>query len=554
MKKLSLVLFLLSASPALFAQPVDDVILRAMRDEMQRSLNELKAPGYDKPFFIMYGLHDVRIVSISASMGAIVSASDHRMRTRATSRVLVGDYGFNDESLEDDLTSAPTAMDLPLPIDDDYDGIRRSFWSITDNVYREAAKHYKEHQESLKELGKTIQEVVHREFAKSPPVNLIHTEPPVAFDRNAWEQRLRRLSARLSSKPEVTGSGVSFMFVSGYEYLVSSEGSMIKTPVHYCTVTFSAGGKEPDDELSFNQIVRTAFTPDRLPDEAALAADADLLIKEMSSGSSVELEETYTGPILFTGQAVVDLISANLLGRGSGLSASNQIPSSRPTRFSFDLAEAPSEAKIGKKITHESITIKAKPKLKSWNNVDLVGSFEVDPEGIVPPDELVLVEKGILVNQMNDRTLVGASQKANGFRGGAGVLEVTCGMKDSEAALRKKLVQAAKKEGLAYGLIVRRSSFMGLAEVYRVNVSDGKEVRIKSARIIHDGARSFRRILGATGTLNAYSTSPGMFELTPSAPASMIVPTAILVEDGQVQQFRMPRMNQKDYVESPLRR
>src|ERR1044071_5398282 len=87
-------LFTLVISVELVAQK-DEVILRAMQDELRRNM-EIRETGYDKPFFISYGLTDVNSYSVYASLGAIVQAEESNNRGKAM-RVLVGDYVFNDE-------------------------------------------------------------------------------------------------------------------------------------------------------------------------------------------------------------------------------------------------------------------------------------------------------------------------------------------------------------------------------------------------------------------------------------------------------------------------
>ena len=95
-------------------------------------------------------IQDQKSYSIAATLGSIVRSTEKSFRFKSNTRVFVGDYAFNDESLEDNLTSAPTALEINLPVDDDYMGIRRSLWSSTDKVYRDAARHFQRHQQTLK--------------------------------------------------------------------------------------------------------------------------------------------------------------------------------------------------------------------------------------------------------------------------------------------------------------------------------------------------------------------------------------------------------------------
>ena len=156
------------------------------------------------------------------------------------------------------------------------------------------------------------------------------------------------------------------------------------------------------------------------------------------------------------------------------------------------------DGKIGKSIFHESLTIKAKPKLKSYNGTRLSGTFEVDDEGTMPADELIVVENGVLKNLLNDRTRINSTQRANGFSGGPGVSEVISLQKNSEKELKEKLIARAKAEGLEYPYIIRNSpELMGMMNVYKVSVKDGKEELARNAFMKESIFKIFKRILGA---------------------------------------------------------
>lgn len=544
----------LATAAAIGQIPDQEVVLKAMQDELNRNLSELKAVNFDKPFFIMYGMREQKSTMVSATLGSILQTTDHNRRLRTTTRVLVGDYGLNDESLEDDLTSSPTAMDLPLPVGDDYNGIRRSYWSITDNVYREAARHYKQHQEALKELGKPLKDVPHREFAKSQPVRIIGNLVPLNLDRPTWEKRLRTLSARFLKEPAINNSLVLLNFAQGYDYLVSSEGSVIKVPFQHCTYSVIMQGKDSQGAPTFEQIVHSTHTPDQLPAEAQLAAEIDQALSTMNNRSGPTLPEAYSGPALFLGPAVANVLARGALGR-EGLMASDYIPTSKG--FQFGEESNTLDSKIGRNILHESLTIKARPHLKSFEGVELLGSFEVDNEGIVPPDELVLVDKGVLKNLMNNRTITHPTQTANGFGEGPGVLDVSTTFKDTEAVLKEKLVAQAKKEGLDFALIVRGSPLMGMGpmSVYKVNVADGKEELVRNAILSERNSRMLKRILGASATRAAYNLGGGeqaFQELGGGTATSCIVPTALLLEEVEIQSFRMPWQKETEFVPSPI--
>jgi hypothetical protein len=75
--------------------PDDDVIMRAMRDELDRSRQlRVVGGGDDVPYFISYQITDAEGFQVSASMGAVVGQGRHRYRVPDI-EVRVGSYDFD---------------------------------------------------------------------------------------------------------------------------------------------------------------------------------------------------------------------------------------------------------------------------------------------------------------------------------------------------------------------------------------------------------------------------------------------------------------------------
>src|SRR5215467_9317651 len=69
--KRALSAFLLAASSSFAA---DDAVMRAMRDELARSMKKLQLETLQKPYFISYRVVDVDNCSITASFGAMTTS------------------------------------------------------------------------------------------------------------------------------------------------------------------------------------------------------------------------------------------------------------------------------------------------------------------------------------------------------------------------------------------------------------------------------------------------------------------------------------------------
>src|SRR5690606_22073989 len=162
---------------------------------------------------------------------------------------------------------------------------------------------------------------------------------------------------------------------------------------------------------------------------------------------------------------------------------------------------------------------------------------------------------GGLKSLLNDRTITHPSQTANGFSSGPGVLEITIKEKLSEAALKKKLIEEAKEQGLEFALILRQSTFlMGLVNVYKVSVADGKEELVRNALLDDLNAKVLRRIIAASEQQAAYNLGGSNYMGQNQGPfVSYIVPTAVLVKEMEVKPFDMPTLKEEEFVSNPLK-
>src|SRR5437867_4622700 len=98
MRRLPLILLLVViAVPSLQAQTsavAADPVLRAMQDELQRSVRELQFKDLEKPYFIQYTVLDEDEYSADATFGAITSSDRSRDRVLGV-QVRVGGYDFD---------------------------------------------------------------------------------------------------------------------------------------------------------------------------------------------------------------------------------------------------------------------------------------------------------------------------------------------------------------------------------------------------------------------------------------------------------------------------
>jgi hypothetical protein len=537
-----LLLFIFSFAAA---QEKLSIVQQAMRDELERNMKELKTDGFEKPFFINYALQDQTATSISASLGALTRSSETKTRTAQSIRLLVGDYEFNDESLDSEMADQQQPNEINLPLDDDYMGIRRSLWISTDNVYRGASRQFARNQEALKEKNKPLSEVPHRSFAKVTPSKVDIEADPIKLDKKEIEDYVRKVSAVFNEYPELEWGSVEFEYNRGYRYLVNSEGSMNRVPFGHAVLTISAGlrtkeGKHAGDRRAFETV-----TPELPPIDAAIATAKDIAKRAISASNvTTEFTEEYVGPVLFEGEIAVSIVGYQLM-LSEALAA---MP--RYRRQPLKAVD-----KVGKQIFPETMTVKALPKLEKYGDKLLLGSFPVDAEGVVPADETVLIENGIVKTIMTDRTVTKAGQTSNGLGFGPGVMQVSFRNAAPASTLKAKLIEQAKKEGLDYGLMIKTADLdqpgMGAVEVFKVYVADGHEEFVPTIGPGEEiSERAFRKILAASTETTVANV------VWINGYVSVIGPHAILMEELEIDSERPNDHEEKleTYVTSPRKK
>ena len=528
-----------------FAQP--NVIQKAMQDEIDRSMKELQLDTLQKACYISCSINDATVYSISAVLGGVVNSNEVKSRSKGN-RVLVGTYELNDESLDNNLFSSPEMNDIQVPLDDDYLGVRRALWVSIDNVYKNAARQHAKNVETWKEQKKPLEEIPHRVFAKLPAVKIQNNQSFAAFDKKKWEANLRQLT-QLFVKSKYPASNLSLNYVQGYTYFESSEGTSLKLPVQQAMLQLAIIGRDAAGELIFDQAVWAASHPDDLPTLLQLEADIEIRLKRLDERqTAAKFDDNYVGPVLLEGNSVADFMSALLFMGRERLMYDNNIPSL--TGFRNDTRNS-MESRIGKNVASTTLTVKALAHKKEHQGVKLLGAFEADSEGVVPPDELTLIDKGILRDLLNDRTLTSTTQTANGHRDGPGVIQVSVSEQYNAQQLKEKLIAQAKEAGLEYALIIRNENFarVGLFNVYKVNLQTGAEEFQRQARFSSLSLRNLRKISATTGDAafnQAGFGAEGGF-------TSYIVPQGLLIGEVEIVRAEIPSYKEDEFVKDPLK-
>ena len=178
------------------------------------------------------------------------------------------------------------------------------------------------------------------------------------------------------------------------------------------------------------------------------------------------------------------------------------------------------------------LTVVDDPTMKTFQGKTLVGSYEIDEEG-VRAASVSVVKDGMLVNYLLGRTPIRDFPESNGHgRGGPGQapmpsignLIVEPKEPVSPEELKKKLIEMCKQENKPYGYYVETLSGQDPRLLYRVYVDDGHEELVRGAVFNELDTRTLRNDLTAAGDDPLVSNREG------NIPSTVICPSILFDE------------------------
>jgi len=450
-----LAVFLSIASNAMAQKTI---ILDAMKDELARSMQQLKLEGEAGPYYVSYLITDTCGLVIAADSGAITANSENRNRTLKVD-LRVGSYAQDNSnflSLSNvaGLLNTVTSSNIRLPLDDDYDVLRRQIWQATDRAYKNALETLSKKKASVQN---TVQTEALPDFIKGLAMSSIAIENSFVVQRAQWNQRVDQIAKLFLRQQSIQKSRVELGIQIFNSYYVNSEGVTKIEPSSSAKLFITATTQAEDGMPLANYRIYTAVRPEDLPEPAKVENDARNLIFELLAVRTAPLAGEYSGPVLFMGEAAGELFSQGF----SNLLAGTKLPLADSPQASSMLSrtmENPFLSKLNMKVAANFLSLKAVPTMKSYNQKPLLGAYDIDDEG-VPGRDVSLVENGILKSLLSSRAPVKGVDQSNGHARGGGVspsvIQVTSANKKSFQQLKQDLINAAKEEGLAFGYIVR---------------------------------------------------------------------------------------------------
>ncbi|MFN7931164.1 MAG: metallopeptidase TldD-related protein [Blastocatellia bacterium] len=466
-------LFLLSfACLHSFAQAPanDDVVMKAMQDELQRSITKLVIPGQAKPYFIEYEVIDAQMLNATANFGGVLVSQRNHARI-FTVDVRVGGYDFDNE---------PQGYPMSVAIEDDYNALRHEMWLATDAAYRGAVEQIARKRAFLKNR---IEDEKIPDFSQEEATTLILPKQTLNIDQKQWETYIRDLSLLFRQFPVIKQSSVNFQAQLVHRYLLNSEGTRIRRPMIMLSVEAAAAAQTADGMWVNLATPFYATSLEQLPS----MAEATKAIKQMADQltklqAAPVLNENYLGPVLFTGSASAELFSQLLAPEF----CSYRPPVGMQGEDRSELAN-----RLNRRVLPFHVSVYDDPTQEKFGDKALLGSYKVDDQGVAAR-KISLVEQGVLKNLLLSRRPRKNMLKSNGhgragLNGGAtteiGNLFIQSSDGKSVEQLKQELIKMCKALDMPYGLIVKGGGLGDPSLTYKVYVEDGHEELIRGASI-----------------------------------------------------------------------
>ena len=505
------------------AQEKEDVVMKAMNDELTRTVSQLHVTALEKPYFISYRVDDVDSAMISAALGSVTQSNPIRTRIIGV-EVRVGDYAFDNSNYVSAQSFGGASMSAGVaqgPLDDDYQQVRRQLWVATDAQYKHVAEAFSAKKAALANRKRSTDVA---DFSKEQPAKLNEVRSDVKADVAALEQLAREVSLPFKQMPTVVTSSVQIEFRNMYTRYVNSEGSTFTRSDPRYGLRIDADTQAGDGLPIHDTLQFFGRSLNDLPAKADLVAKAKDMGQRLEKLRAASGVEQYNGPVLFEGDAAAEIFAQSFAPK---LTAS-RIPDSDDPRFEVFMKQMLNQMglggslldRIGGRVLPEWMDLVDDPRMKEYQGTKLAGSYEIDDDAVLS-HTTKLVERGTLKTLLASRVPVRTIAHSSGSRRSLGAvpsnLILTASKTSTGAELRAELLRRVKERGLEYGIIVRRAgggansamraaAMMAaspqsapsntLLEVYKL-FPDGHEELVKGAELSGLTAATFRDIVAA---------------------------------------------------------
>jgi len=501
---------------------------------MNRAVTDLVIPGAPRPYSISYKITEVDVNNVVASLGQTTSrGNNHFVNLEARGRVGSKDLD-NGNFVVPDGTEIDGTSAINLPLEATPRIARRAAWLVTDAAYKEALIQLRAKLEARRASGRPGPTGIPAWSDTKPVVG----EDPVLVapleSLDALEARAKALSAVFREQSHLRDSRVALTSYLERRWYLTTEGTSVTDTRRASGVLVTAEGQAPDGQLLHDYFLRYGHTAKDLPSDAELTSEAKRIAANLALLEKAPVFQRYSGPVLFEGEGAVGILRATLAANLGGTPVPEGLSPREARQFGGALTD-----KVGLRTVSPSISVVDDPTASDAQGKALIGGYKIDDEGVAA-QKVDVITHGMLKELLTSRTPSAKGQVSNGharrpadggaFHGSATNLFIKARGGIPRRALEKKLVAAARAEGLKYGLVIRRfddAAVSGAPEftrrelvqmikstdqelpppaalAYRI-YPNGKEELVRGVQLAEVPIRSWKDVIGTSRETTVYN-------------------------------------------------
>jgi hypothetical protein len=370
-----------------------DVVHAALRDELARSMSELRLGDEARPYYLAYTITDAEQATVNATFGAVTAAHAYRGRLLRTD-VRVGSQAFDNTNFE------PGAKVDALPLEDDYASLRRELWLRTDEAYKGALELLARKRAAAAGQAAGEDDPSLGDFSTEPPAKLEVPFPEGKVEPESLRSTVAKLSAIFRDYPSIAGSRVTGTFAVVRRRMLSSEGTWVDDANRTVRIEVVADAQADDGMRLRDFVPFSALEPSGLPPLAEMEKAVRAMAAELTAMRKAPLVETGAGAVLFEGLAAPQLTKILLGDHVAGTPP----PKTASAANDDGGQESALANKLKQKVTSPLLSVVDDPLLASGpGKAALFGAYKIDDEG-VPAQRVPLVEHGVLTGLLMTRT------------------------------------------------------------------------------------------------------------------------------------------------------
>jgi len=506
-----ILLFLFSGGIRAQFDKDEQIIVKAMKDQLKNSMDSLKLSNFPRPDFIQYTYKKGETNMLRYSKGALfeeeIAKPISLIRTDMIIKDEKGVTSHNSNYRGFVLFPRMGEGQDVVPINPDYDEIRRVFWWLSDVQYKNAVNNYndKMRRKDNSALPENIKkDMALPDFPALPKTTYYASPATNPFDTEYWHHLLAEVSNLYNDYKGLHDVFAKLETSCSNIYTLNTEGTEMRHAITDITLNVRVVVENRNKEFFVENLVFPGLTANDLPSMQEILAQTKEAIRLVLEISNAEMaDKEYLGPAILDAPLIIDY---RMFG---GFSAFRYLAAG-------DNQMNNNNDNLGIRLYSSNISICATPTLKEYNGKKLLGSYNVDGEGVKPKDNLVIIENGVLKHLLNDRVPTSATAESTGsnvFVGippviarmvMPGVVQVKCSDTKPIKDLKAELIKDAKENGLKYAFIVRRLKNGNTSWFYKVDVQDGSETLVRNYRLNLEANKPLRRILCSSDNTDVF--------------------------------------------------